>query len=144
RRALGPWAWSPDGKALALVRSVGDYAGILVVRPLHGTARALTWGEFDAIAWSPDGRWIAYSDDAGLRTSLWLVRPNGKGRHRVARDIGDFSWAPDGKSLAYTTAGDVVVVGVDGRGKRLGLSDRYVSSVTWLPDGRLALTTRYP
>ena len=144
RRALDPWAWSPDGKALALVRSVGDYAGILVVRPLHGTARALAWAEFDAIAWSPDGRWIAYSDDAGDRTSLWLVRPNGNGRHRIARDIGSFSWSLDGKSLAYTNGGDVVVAGVDGRGRRLGLSDHAVSSATWLPDGRLALTTRIP
>ena len=144
RRDYEPAGWSPDEKALALVRSVGDYAGVLVVRLLHGTTHTLAWAEFDGIEWSPDGRWIAYADDAGLRTSLWLVRPNGKGRHRVARDIGAFSWAPDGKSLAYTTAGDVVVVGVDGRGKRFGLSDRYVSDVTWLPDGRLALTTRYP
>ena len=145
RRAYDPAGWSPDGKALALVRSVGDVAGVLVVRPLHGTARALTWGEFEEIEWSTDGRWIAYADDAdSLRTSLWVVRPNGRNRHRIARDVGSFSWSPDGKSLAYTNASDVVVVGLDGRGRRLGLSDHYVSSVTWLPDGRLALTTRYP
>jgi Tol biopolymer transport system component len=145
RRLDDPAGWSPDGRALAFVHYVGDYAGVLVVRPLHGTGHVLTWGEFDGIAWAPDGRWIAYADDAGsLRTSLWVVRPNGRSRHRIARDIGSFSWSPDGKSLAYTNASDVVVVGLDGRGRRLGLSDHDVSSVTWLPDGRLALTTRYP
>jgi Tol biopolymer transport system component len=138
-----PVGWSPDGKRLALVRSIGDVAGVLVVRPLHGaSAHALAWAEFEGLEWSPDGRWIAYGDDASsLRKSLWLVRPNGEGRHRIARDIGSFSWSADGKSLAYTNAGDVVVVGVDGRGSRVGLSDQYVSSVAWLPDGRLALTT---
>jgi Tol biopolymer transport system component len=142
QRPDAPAAWSPDGKALALVRSIGDVAGVLVVRPLHGTGHAVAWAEFEGIEWSPDGRWIAYADDANdLPRSLWLVRPNGHGRHRIARNIWSFSWSPDGKSLAYTNAGDVVVVGVDGRGRRLGLSSKYVSSVTWLPEGRLAVTT---
>jgi Tol biopolymer transport system component len=137
-----PVGWSPDGTKLALVRSIGDVAGVLVVRPLHGSGHPLAWGEFEGVEWSPDGRWIAYADDANSGTeSLWLVRPNGEGRHRIARDVISFSWSADGKSLAYTNAGDAVVVGVDGRGSRLGLSDVYVSSVTWLPDGRLALTT---
>jgi hypothetical protein len=135
-----PAAWSPDGKALAFVRSIGDVAGVLVVRPLHGESREVAWAEFEGVEWSPDGRWIAYADDA----TLWLVRPNGRGRHRIARAVGSFSWSPDGKSLAYTTGEDAVVVGVDGRGSRLGLAGQGVSSVTWLPDGRLALTTHYP
>jgi WD40 repeat protein len=137
-----PVGWSPDGQKLALVRSVGDVAGVLVVRPLRGSGHALAWAEFEGLEWSPDGRWIAYADDANsLRESLWLVRPNGENKHRIARDVGSFSWSADGKSLAYTNAGDAVVVGVDGRGSRLGLNDGYVSSVRWLPDGRLALTT---
>jgi Tol biopolymer transport system component len=144
RRSDDSPVWSPDGQAIAFVRSAGDYAGVLVVRPLHGTAHALAWAEFEGLAWSPDGRWIAYADDAGTRTSLWLVRPNGKGKHRIAEDSGPFSWSPDGKSLAFTNDDDVVVTDVAGRARRLGLHDLYVSSVLWLPDGRLALTAHYP
>ncbi|HYZ77091.1 MAG TPA: hypothetical protein VE596_06910 [Gaiellaceae bacterium] len=145
RRSDDSPVWSPDGKALAFVRSAGDYAGVLVVRPLRGTAHALAWAEFDGLEWSPDGRWIAYADSAdGVRTSLWLVRPSGQGRHRVGRDIGSFSWSPDGKSLAFASDEDVVVTDVAGRARRLGLRNLYVSSVMWLPDGRLALTARYP
>jgi len=94
-------------------------------------------------SWSPDGRWIAYEIEyrGTTRNDLYLVHPNGQGRHRVARgSVGGFAWSPDGKRLAFGGCGGVCVMGIDGQGlRRLQLHG--VSSIfpTWSPDGRLFL-----
>lgn len=130
-------SWSPDGSAVVLFRMIGDFAGAVVVQPLHGTRRVLAWSFFADPSWSPDGRWIGYKNE----DELWLVRPNGSQRHRIARQAGAFAWAPEGRRLAFATGGDVAVVGVNGRERRLHPSDVYVTALRWSPDGRrFALT----
>ncbi|TMK78344.1 MAG: hypothetical protein E6G45_06795, partial [Actinobacteria bacterium] len=85
--------WSPDAKALLVVRSSGRSSNV-VLQPLRGKSFVLARGG-ESAGWSPDGRWIAYSNNG-----LWLVRPDGGQRHRLAAGVSDFSWAPDGKRLA--------------------------------------------
>ncbi|TML64596.1 MAG: hypothetical protein E6G22_04085 [Actinobacteria bacterium] len=151
RRNDGSPAWSPNGKTLAFVHAVGDFAGVLVVRPLHGRGRALAWGEFDGLEWSPNGRWIAYTiskDDPLIHDELWVVRPNGTSRHRVARDVSDlggFAWSPDGRRLAFAVGygNEVAVTGLDGRRRRLAFSRLDVTNLTWLPDRHLVLQSGY-
>jgi Tol biopolymer transport system component len=106
--------WSPDGKALVFFRQIGDFAGAVVVQPLHGTQRVVAWSFFADPTWSPDGRWVAYKNE----DELWLVKPNGAQRHRIARRAGAFAWAPEGSRLAFAVGGDVAIVGVHGRGRR--------------------------
>ena len=112
--------WAPDGKAVAFATVIDEehdrYA--LVVQPLHGKRRVLvrsgTAEESDLAGiespnWSPDGRWIAYVDgeDAFLENGLWLVRPDGKRRHRLAAGlVGSPGWSPDGRLIAYVAYDD--------------------------------------
>ena len=63
-----------------------------------------------AVHWSPDGRWLAcaLATRGGVRTEVWLVRPDGSGGHRLAGDpehavLGP--WTRTGRRLAVMIAG---------------------------------------
>jgi dipeptidyl aminopeptidase/acylaminoacyl peptidase len=62
--------------------------------------------------WSPDGRWLAASvaTGGGVRTEVWVVRPDGGGARRVAggdqhAELG--AWARVGHRLIVTLCGDL-------------------------------------
>jgi Tol biopolymer transport system component len=153
----GP-TWSPDGKAVAVATQIDarhDRFG-LVVQPLHGKRRVLTrsgtaenslFAGIDYPSWSPDGRWIAFAngEDAGRRNGLWVVRPNGRGLHRLASGlVASPAWSPDGTRLAYLTVdadndlGDLRVVDTTGGHRRRFAASTWIYA--WSPDGtRLAL-----
>jgi dipeptidyl aminopeptidase/acylaminoacyl peptidase len=73
---------------------------------------------------------------------LYVVRPDGTGRRRLARgDPYPFAWSPDGRRLAFDPGvlhAKVTVVGVDGRRlRRLRLPGLPGSdALAWSPDGR--------
>jgi Tol biopolymer transport system component len=153
RRLLGSGTderveWSPNSKALLLTVEAPRFPRkAVVIRPLRGRReRVVVRGAWIGEAkWSPDGRWIAYSRYHGgdPANGIYVVRPNGTGRHRVARgDTFPFSWSRDGRRLAFSVSvggkADVGVVGVDGRGsRRLHLHGlRSIDALTWTPDGR--------
>lgn len=120
--------WSPDGKALVLLRVIskdiyggGRYA--VVVQPLRGKRRLLVrtgpheddWTYGYQPQWSPNGRWIAYinHEDNRRRQGLTLVRPNGTRRHRVTNGADEeesFEWSPDGRWIAYRSFLDLLYV----------------------------------
>ena len=133
--------WSPDGKSLVLLSDISEDEQAIIVESLRGERRRIARGGIvGGPTWSPDGRWIAYADTSSNpagNDDLFVVRPDGSHRHRVARNVGLFAWSPDGRRLAFSGHfRDVGVVGADGRGlRRLGLS-LYVSSEAWSPDGR--------
>ena len=142
--------WSPGAKSFVFDRGYqnrqGDQSAV-VVQPLHGKRRVVAHASFDPnddevgySLWSPDGRWISYlstNDDTSL---LWLVRPNGSGRRRIARDVGAYAWSPDGKRLAVTDSSLVEIVGVNGRVlRRLHPDMAGVEYAEWSPDARQLL-----
>ena len=149
-------SWAPAGSALVFdewhSRDVGTWYDI-VVQPLHGKRRRLVRVHTEDVeggvpSWSPSGRWIAYVDDGDDRPrGLWVVRPNGRGLHRVAAGWGfSYAWSPDGRKLAFVrgwVASRVSIVDPGGHEKhvRLGVA---VSAVRWSPDGRELLLAARP
>jgi Tol biopolymer transport system component len=141
-------SWSPDAKSIVFAEQIHEdpdrYS--VVLKPLRGPRRVIfRTGPADAACltsilqptWSPDGRWVAYvncEDDRRL-DGLWVVRPDGTGRHRLA-PADTFAWSPDAKALTYSADGNVGVVGVDGRGRRrLRLPSLNVLAPLWAPGG---------
>jgi Tol biopolymer transport system component len=47
-------------------------------------------------AWSPGGRWIMYTANG-----IWVARPDGSRRRRIARFGSDGAWSPDGRRVIF-------------------------------------------
>jgi TolB protein len=120
-------AWSPDGKRIAFVRSLGASPparpraiGIFVMNADGTHVRQLTQrnGTFHtedrAPTWSPDGKRIAFVSanttfrPAGAST-IYVINANGTNARSVRAlphawpGAGAPSWSPDGKRLLYST-----------------------------------------
>jgi TolB protein len=121
-------AWSPDGKRIAFVRSIGPVppgrqprmVGIFVMNADGTHVRQLTQRsgtsvtEDHAPSWSPDGKRIALlsvnitAKPAGASV-IYVINADGS-RPRVVRSMphgwpgaGAPSWSPDGKRILYST-----------------------------------------
>ena len=143
--------WSPDGRRL-----LAQSGGLVLRSPDGRVLRRLprTGSAYNA-SWSPDGRLIAYlvgrcpqprTDD--VCADLWVIRPDGTGRRRLAAAAVDlmtdsrrYAWAPHGRRLVYLSydvlSALVVVAVSDGRKRTLG-GTRGVGATDpdWSPDGR--------
>jgi TolB protein len=89
--------WSPSGRRIAFDLSTGlavmKADGSNQHRIPHAAGGAVDAGP----VWSPDGRWIAYTHGTYRRgkgeiDALYLIHPDGKGRHRVLRNAGAGTW----------------------------------------------------
>jgi TolB protein len=134
-------AWSPDGKRLAFdgrfYATLSDF-DIGIMRADGSGVRRVTRGpERDVMAsWSPDGRWLAFSRvrREGEAPQVWLVRPSGKGAHRLVQG-GQPSWAPGGRWIAFDAPDGIWLVHADGSGRRRIVAGS-VGGLKWSPDGR--------
>ncbi len=143
------WAWSPDGKKLALVHG-GD---IWIVSTEKGEPVNITQSSQNESfpVWSPDGRMIAYTtdhDEVGKERSLHIIPASGGEAKKISdmsfrtQDKEGFDWSPDGKELAVIAEGRLSVIPISG-GKAREIFDlkqelniRRVQSLSWLPDGK--------
>src|SRR5262245_49923134 len=103
------FAWSPDGRNIALGWQRGKTTKIMVIDANGRHGRAVSTGPEDSLpTWSPSGKWLAYLRGGlgkyGGHGQIWLVRPNGRDKRRLTRtlyDAGDPSWSPRGGLIAY-------------------------------------------
>jgi Tol biopolymer transport system component len=114
--------WSPDGEWIAFDRvrtitPVGPARGrtreraisaLFLVQPDgSGLRRVTPWGiEIAGPDWSPDSKWIAFSakEQFPAPAQIWLIRPDGSGRHAITNVAGDTGFgqpvfSPDGAKI---------------------------------------------
>ncbi len=117
-------AWSPDGRYLAHASDCRGDTAVSIAKADGAEVVRVTWTDapVSAIVWSPDGS--ALLVQAGRHA--YLVSLDGRRPARLDVDAAETinaSWSPDGRALVFAArAGsqfDVVVVNVDGSGRRL-------------------------
>lgn len=93
-------AWSPDGTRIVLTRAtrVEGYQFDLFVMDADGSeverlTRTRTWEDLGD--WSPDGTKIVFGRDAGLRSAILLMNPDGTEVVRLTgKGSGSATWQP--------------------------------------------------
>ena len=114
---------SPDGRWLAFARTDQGTVRVYIAPTAGGEGRWLTDSPSTTPRWSPDGQWIAFGSDRSADGGIWLIRPDGTGRHRLTQTGGWPVWWPDGKQIGYQTVtlqGNelIAVVRLDGSSPR--------------------------
>ena len=131
--AISP-AWQPTGGLIAFVKEKPTKPDTLFVMSPRGRGmlRLLPvprngCGDNDP-DWSSDGKWLAFHRCTSLpapkgsegavpeKNSIWLVRPNGTGLHRLIGIGHQPAWSPDGRWIAFTTGSSLYKVRVNGTG----------------------------
>ena len=119
-------AWSPDGKRIAFVRSVGGHGRIWVMSAEGRNAHPLGL-KGGGPAWSPDGSQLAFAhaqSGVGRETvDLYVANADGSGLHRLTHErVGVVShhpsWSPDGRSMVYMKGRGLWTIGANGHGAR--------------------------
>ncbi len=156
-----PDSFSPDGKWLALSRSVNTQTASDVVlwSMTEGKLQALVETPADEFCaeFSPDGRWITYQSGESGRFEVY-VRPASAtgGRWQVSNLGGEEPrWSPDGKEIFFRLGTQLMKVQVDTKdGFRAGTPERLFANFPYpggagsgrtyavSPDGKYFYTLR--
>jgi Tol biopolymer transport system component len=151
--------WSPDGKAIAFVRSresenIGKLfteADICIIPAAGGEPRQLTSESdnvaFGSIAWSPDGKLLAYlsiDNEWSPAGNTLRVIPAEGGESRVVTKLRrqfevnvELAWSPDSRRIALND-GDIRIISLD-EGSAVDIDPRLATTKTyhldWSRDG---------
>jgi dipeptidyl aminopeptidase/acylaminoacyl peptidase len=164
-----PLSWSPDGKAIAFVKSISPHFGdarvstVQILDVATGTIRALT-GRNERESqpvFSPDGSRIAYwyprDGQSSNINEIHVTNATGGAGSCVTtsldRHVFRSMWMPDGKS--FITGGDdgtrvsLWLQPIDGAARKLDLGDVNPGGAFWIDgsvghDGALAFTGSQP
>jgi Tol biopolymer transport system component len=99
-------AWLPDGATLLLTKTLpGETHQVFTINIANRLESAINGNGLhnEAASLSPDGEWIIFSANRSEINSLYLVRPDGSGLHKLVEIpiwVTDTRWSPDGASIA--------------------------------------------
>jgi Tol biopolymer transport system component len=151
--------WSPDGKRIAFVGSIGDNRnyGIGVMDSDGSNRKMITSGGRNVSpTWSPDGRRILFASDRDGSEALYLMNPDGSNVVRLTVPVGGptlrpFSptWSPDGKQIAFISSvegnTEIYVMNADGSGSiQLTDTPEIEQYPKWSPDDKHILYIASP
>ncbi len=147
-----PLDWFPDGNHLLMGGHAGD---LWKMSTWDFSLRKLWGGRTGTVAVSPDGSHIAF---VKAPHELWLMGGDGEEPHQIPVPLGgadnlhSLAWSPSGQRLAYIrqrgawAKQDFTIETCDlaGSARTVVLSDPLlfsanfgISSIAWLPDGRI-------
>ncbi len=142
-------AWSPDGRAVLMVRPVAGDADLHLLDPETGEERVLLAraGADGSGRFSPDGTRIAFHATVGEESRIAVVAADGSGLRFLTESGLHYypTWSPDGRWLLFTgappgaTRNDLLVVSADGGAVTplvAGPGDERSGSWTPVPDSR--------
>ena len=149
-------SWSPNGQEIAFGRGpsrfspgfqeAGAEMGIYVM-PLAGGPERKVSDTGNMVGWTPDGKSVLIRDRRkGEPFAIFQLDLDTLQRRRITQPPqGDGDWrfdvSPDGRTLAFirfgrTTVGDLYVAPIEGgEPRRLTEWNRYLTGVSWTPDG---------
>jgi len=142
-------AWSPDGRAIAMVGGIGDFF-LRNAETLEGKAVEATKQFFRAVAWSPDGARLATGsidatvDEDGKPhtyhnpTTIWDAATGKTIRTLSDHNVISIAWSPDGRRLATAQDRAIKIWDTTSGEQLLQLTGHrdVVQSVAWSPDGK--------
>jgi TolB protein len=102
-----------------------------------------------ASAASVPGGEIVFSSSSGVngKGQVWVMKPNGAGRHAVTPagiDVGTAAPSRDGRRIAYVRRGEIYVIASNGSHvRRLTFSPSTEAAPAWSPDGRWIAYSSY-
>lgn len=145
---IDEWAWSPDGKRLALVHE-GD---IWLASAEEDNSLRITKDPANETfpVWSPDGKNIAFVEKqniVGGGQPLYVVSSSGGERQKIWADCDkeNFTWSLDGKEILIVSDGFIQAVPLSGGKprqvldlKKEGLKEdvKSVQGLCWVPGGK--------
>ncbi|HEX5718218.1 MAG TPA: DPP IV N-terminal domain-containing protein [Thermoanaerobaculia bacterium] len=94
----------------------------------------------EAPAWSPDGRHLAYLWGRNEEEALWrLDVSTGKSESLIEMDLDELAWSPRGDALLLVSEGDLYLLPIGGKLRRLTETEEKETQPSFSPDGsRLA------
>ena len=143
--ATGAPVWAANGKSVLFPIAHG--IGAARVNGFFRRIVTLPRGwSIDGLQASADGKWLSFIKQGSRRTSLYVVRPNGHGLHRIAPGVDAATWSPVRERIAYATSRGLFVVDLVNDhhnfiadapgGGSMGGSD---TPPAWSPNGRWIL-----
>ncbi|MET8202878.1 S9 family peptidase [Micromonospora taraxaci] len=146
---------SPDGTRVAYLSDRAGTPGIWIRQVGADNAVALPTGDDPvlAVSWSPDGQWLAcvVAPGGAPRTEVWLLRPDGSGRHQVAgfgrHNATPAGWLASGAVLMVTETaerGAAVLIHAETGHRRVLAEGDLLTVLDVTPDARSALLRRGP
>lgn len=133
-------SWAPDGKRVVYAGKLApdNEASVLYVTSIGGKPLKLAGGIVSNPVWSPNGRWIAYAVEGVNGAELWVTKPDGKAKRKLALGA-DHAWAPGSGRIVFGARGDLWTVALAGRSQPVRMTrdpKRPEEAPTWSPDGK--------